>query len=121
MTKARRVWDFIAARPFRSSLAVMLVVSTVGYIRQEQTINDAQETADKVAEIQADREADRITRAEESCERAVSVRDDNRAMWLFVLDLLAGGRLVPQVRAELDRRLPVLECDADNVPVPING
>jgi hypothetical protein len=114
------VWRWLARRPFLAWLLVTVAVVVPGYVRQEQTIDEAHSAADRVAEVQHSQEVDRIERAAELCARSVAVRGDNRAMWLFLFDLLAGGELIPQVAAALDELLPRLECDADSVPVPVN-
>lgn len=61
---------------------------------------------------------------ERACERTVAFRDDNRAMWVFALDLSDPETAEERVRRdifteELDRRLPVLECK-NGIAVPIN-
>jgi len=56
------------------------------------------------------------------CERSVRFRDDNRTMWLYLLDLSGDADNKRQVKAfskELNKRLPALECRDDN-PVPID-
>lgn len=54
------------------------------------------------------------------CARAVAVRDDNRAMWLYLLDEAqpADDKRARDFRAELNDRLPALKC-ADGDPVPV--
>jgi len=53
------------------------------------------------------------------CARSVAVREDNRAMWTYLLsDASADLDRVARVRAELERRLPELEC-VDGNPVPV--
>lgn len=106
MTRARRAWRWIAVRPFRASLLVITLLVVPGFIRQEQIINR--------------QEHDRQERLEDGCRRVVDGRADTRAMWLFLLQQFAGGPNVPVVAEALDRLLPALECDADNVPVPID-
>lgn len=68
---------------------------------------------------------DQLRRNEErrDCERAVAVRVDSRAMWLYVLGLSDPNR-TPEEQArfdafvvELDARLPPLKC-ANGDPVP---
>ena len=54
------------------------------------------------------------------CERAVSVRDDGRAMWLYLVDTntSADPKRVAAFVAELNERLPRLKCvDGNTVPV----
>lgn len=58
--------------------------------------------------------------AQRDCERAVAVRLDGRAMWLYLVDTNAGTdqARVDAFVAELNRRLPPLECrDGNAVPV----
>lgn len=55
------------------------------------------------------------------CERAVNVRDDGRAMWLYLVATTTATTPENQARvdafvAELNRRLPALECH-NGVPV----
>lgn len=103
----RRAWHWLAARPFRASLIVITLLVVPGFIRQEQIINR--------------QEADRQERLEDGCARAVAGRDDNRAMWLFLFGQFAGAPNIPVVAEALDRLLPPLECNDQNVPVPIEG
>lgn len=42
MSAPHRLWRWLAARPFRSSLLVMVCFVVPGYVRQEQTIDRAQ-------------------------------------------------------------------------------
>lgn len=107
MTRARRAWHWLAARPFRSSLIVITLLVVPGFVRQEQIINRL--------------ERDRQERLEDGCVRVVEGRADTRAMWLFLFQQFAGAPNVPVVAEALDRLLPALECDSDNVPVPIEG
>lgn len=53
------------------------------------------------------------------CERAVSVRDDARAMWLYLVDTAdADPSRVDAFVKELNDRLPPLQChDGNAVPV----
>lgn len=53
------------------------------------------------------------------CERAVSVRNDARAMWLYLVDTAdADPARVDAFVVELNARLPRLECrDGNAVPV----
>lgn len=64
------------------------------------------------------RDADERDRAEQSCERSASVREDNRAMWLYLVNENPDNPDVPEFLAELDKRLPSLKC-VDNIPVPV--
>lgn len=69
--------------------------------------------------IDRQREEDRQHTAERFCERTVETRDDNRAMWLWLIDAVSTtSPLAGEARVELDRLLPVLVCDDDNNPVP---
>lgn len=59
-----------------------------------------------------------------ACERTVTFRDDNRAMWVFALDLSTPETPEEVKRRdlftkELDRRLPVLECQ-NGIAVPVH-
>ena len=62
-------------------------------------------------------------RAEEQardCQRAVTVRSDGRAMWLWLVDAYGQGNpeRTQAFLEELNRRLPELRCvDGDPVPV----
>ena len=58
------------------------------------------------------------------CQRSVQARDDNRVMWLYALSTAtdADPTELDTFRAELDRRLPALECRGeDPVPVEVKG
>ena len=60
-------------------------------------------------------------RQQESCERTVQARDDNRTMWLYVLDQGAGNADAEQIaefNQALNLRLPPLIC-VDRQPVPV--
>lgn len=60
-------------------------------------------------------------RAQESCERTVQAREDNRTMWIYLLagkDVDHDDPKVVAFTAELNKRLPPLEC-VDRVPVPV--
>lgn len=50
------------------------------------------------------------------CEREVEDRDDERTMWLWLIDRFPGEN-ADAALAELDMRLPPLRCD-DTQPVP---
>lgn len=57
-----------------------------------------------------------------SCERSVAVREDNRAMWEWLISKSnQSNPLVIEGRDQLDRRLPHLRCDSDLHPVPVQG
>jgi hypothetical protein len=47
-----------------------------------------------------------------NCERVVAVRNDNRAMWLYLLEDAPDDQKTRDFVTELNKRLPVLECDA---------
>ncbi len=54
------------------------------------------------------------------CARSVAARDDNRAMWLYLLDEQpAADARARDFRRELNRRLPALRC-AGGDPIPID-
>lgn len=55
-----------------------------------------------------------------TCERSVAGRDDNRAMWIYLIKEFADSPRAPAFRAELDRRLPQLECKG-SVPTPVTA
>lgn len=56
---------------------------------------------------------------EEACQRTVAIRDDNRAMWLWLIDRIPDpGPLVAEARVEIDVRLPPLSC-VDGRPKPL--
>jgi hypothetical protein len=127
--RTSRVWHWIVARPFRSSLVVMLLVAVPGYVRQEQTIDEAHDAAnsaraatERLEELTAQRELDRMERRQELCERDVADRADVRAMWIYVTDVLLQPptETVIAARSALDEILPVLECGPDAVPAPVN-
>ena len=53
------------------------------------------------------------------CARAIAAREDNRTMWLYLLDTAdAKPAEVEAFRVELNKRLPALECHGGN-PIPI--
>ena len=54
-----------------------------------------------------------------ACQRSVQYRDDNRTMWLYLLESAtdASEKELEAFRKELNKRLPALECRDDN-PVP---
>lgn len=55
------------------------------------------------------------------CERTVSSRDDNRLMWLWLIDAVSGtSDLAEPALVELNKNLPALEC-VDDHPVPRGG
>ena len=60
--------------------------------------------------------------AYQDCLRVVDTRNDNRTMWLYLIDIRpdADPKVVEEFTAELNKRLPVLECE-DNNPVPADG
>lgn len=92
---------------FVAFLAVAVTVSLgLGVVNQvgQQRINDR-------------RFADQQDSNRAACQRSVQGRDDNRAMWLFLLNRFPTGPQVPAFRAELNKRLPSLAC-VDNIPVP---
>lgn len=54
---------------------------------------------------------------QEECQRQVSVRDDNRAMWLYLIEQTPGAADDPEIVAAveyLDTRLPALHCVSRN-------
>lgn len=67
-------------------------------------------------------ERSQTNQEEQRCDRAVAGREDNRAMWLYLIERLTPDRADdPDVVAfidELNKRLPQLYCD-ENVPTPI--
>jgi hypothetical protein len=124
-----RMWRWVAARPFLSALVVVVCVAVPGYWRQEQAIDEAHDAADsarratdRLEELVAQRELDRLERRRELCDRDVADRNDARAMWLFVLDDLIDPPTDQSLKARvaLDEILPVLECGPDSVPAPVN-
>lgn len=52
------------------------------------------------------------------CGRSVKARDDNRAMWLYLVDQNPTNPNVPAFVAELNQRLPPLHCNSSRNPVP---
>lgn len=58
-----------------------------------------------------------VHQRQRDCERAVAVREDGRAMWLYLLDTAdPDNERAPAFVAELNKRLPPLEC-VDGKPV----
>ena len=60
-------------------------------------------------------------RRDDDCERSVTYRDDNRAMWLYLLSSQDVDPKDPKVVAfetELNKRLPPLTC-VDGVLTPV--
>jgi len=57
------------------------------------------------------------------CRQAVKARDENRSMWSWLgeqrADTREGEQFLADLRAELDIRLPRLECDPDSNPIPV--
>lgn len=112
-------------RAIIAGLAVLIVFGGVGLWTAFRASSDAKDAAhaardaaQAVATLQAQQEADRAARAADACARAVSGRDDNRAMWLYLLDRFADSPNAPDARAELEKRLPPLTC-VDDVPTPV--
>lgn len=59
--------------------------------------------------------------ARHDCERAVGFRDDNRAMWVYLVDTNGGTADPDRLHAfvaELNKRLPELRCEGGK-PVPV--
>jgi hypothetical protein len=59
--------------------------------------------------------------AKRDCQRSVNYRDDNRAMWLYLVDANTGTdqARVDAFVSELNARLPVLVCvNGDAIPKP---
>ncbi len=55
------------------------------------------------------------------CARSVAAREDNRAMWLYLLDEQpADDKRARDFRVELNKRLPALTC-VDGDPVAVDG
>lgn len=55
--------------------------------------------------------------AASDCKRTVDARDDNRAMWLYLIENAdPEDKTVPSFTAELNSRLPALYCDEENKP-----
>lgn len=55
------------------------------------------------------------------CERSVAARDDNRAVWLYLIERNPDSPELPTFVAFLDERLPALTCDGSHNPVPLGG
>lgn len=87
--------------PFAWAVGLVSLVLSVGIVLQLVHAADAETQRD--------------------CERAVAVRDDGRAMWLWVRDTYRGDDPAQMAKfiAELDRRLPPLHC-VDGNPVPVD-
>jgi hypothetical protein len=67
---------------------------------------------------QIQRLSDAETRSD--CERAVAVREDGRAMWLYLVDTSTADQArVDAFVIELNNRLPSLHC-VDGNPVPVD-
>jgi hypothetical protein len=58
------------------------------------------------------------TKERNNCLRTVAVREDNRAMWAYLIEENPDDPDVPAFVRELNRRLPELRC-VDNHPVPL--
>lgn len=52
------------------------------------------------------------------CERAVTIRDDNRAMWLAAFDAFPDSPEIQELRASLDDLLPPVTCPPGDTAVP---
>lgn len=52
----------------------------------------------------------------EFCTLSVNSREDNRTMWQYLIEQFPDSPAIPEFKAELDLRLPELEC-VDSVPV----
>lgn len=52
-----------------------------------------------------------------TCERAVAVRDDHRAMWTWLAERFPGEQIVVDIVDQLNDRLPTLAC-VDDTPTP---
>lgn len=133
----KRPWRWINRNPFFAALLLVVAVAVPGYVALQYTIGEAHEAANdagdvadeaktlaiQIEAIVAANEADRQARRAELCQRDVQDQLNDRSMWEFVLvDLGAFDPADPNVQTaidELDRRLPRLMCDAENVPVPI--
>lgn len=57
------------------------------------------------------------------CMRSVLAREDNRAMWDYLITNIAdpANPKVGKFRSELDERLPHLHCDLNNHPIPLEA
>lgn len=140
MVKA--VWRWFAHRPFTSGLIVSTCLVTPAYIRQAYDIDanrrasadaqdaaddadaaaaQAQATANALAALVVQIEKDNAAHRHELCERDVADQVQIRAMWLFVLEELLdpADQSVAAARKGLDVIHPLLECNADDVAVPI--
>lgn len=72
--------------------------------------------------VRLSRQQHDINRA--ACERAVATREDNRAMWLYLVDKNPDPTSddVTEFVAYLDQRLPSLECVGElPVPAPVDS
>jgi hypothetical protein len=128
----RRVWRWISRRPFLAVLVLVVALAVPGYIRQEQAIDEAHRAAvraeEAIAQLDAEvdrNEQDRMDRRAEFCQRDLEDRRDARAMWVWALIERSGvdgaNPVIQEAIAELNDRLPLLECNAEQVPVPIGG
>jgi uncharacterized protein (DUF1697 family) len=104
-------------RTIIGGLAVLIVFGGVGLWTAFRASSDAKDAAHAVAALQNEQETERVARLAESCRRSVDVREDNRAMWLYLLDEFADAPIAADARRELDERLPSLQC-VDSTPVP---
>jgi hypothetical protein len=85
-----------------------VVVTALGIAREKSQLGTA---VQQISDAEAKRD----------CERTVTVRNDNRAMWLYLVDTNTSSdqARVDAFVAELNERLPVLTCvDNDAVPKP---
>jgi hypothetical protein len=56
---------------------------------------------------------------ERDCKRAIAVRVDNRAMWLYLLESAPDTPKTEKFVIQLNKKLPVLKCDEHWNPVPL--
>lgn len=97
--------SWIRNHQLATALIALLVVVIPGYFRVEQIVGDVKQ--------------ERFDRTQAQCERAVAARDDARAFWLYVFTIIEQGPVLDQARAELDKRIPPLACNADHEPIAI--
>lgn len=140
--RPRLIWRWLARHPLVVSIVLVTAVTAPGYWRQEKAIDEAhdaaiqaeeaaekaetvaiqaRETAEAVRQLLLRFEEDRAERRMQLCERDVSDRIDDRAMWEAAFTLFEGSPSVATLRVTLEQTLPRLECNAEGVPVPQEG
>ena len=98
MTHGQKIPSF--ARVIITGGVILLVLMVLGAFKIQDVIHDRQQ---------------------ESCERVVQAREDNRTMWTYLLageDVDHDDPKVVAFTVELNKRLPPLEC-VNRIAVPV--